>query len=195
MEGHSFRNRRNVVPGRNNDGTRVRCRRLVLAALAPGRVTRSDRGSVRDKGMSRILFLLCCGVLLSSVWLGPAVGQTHSPRWKCPSKPIEPCVMRHGRLSSQNGIGLKLWAIGTKRMFAIENGSENLPPVVRKYLEMTSPDHSYIFGDFEVCPVEPDRPGHIRAACLASGVNLVVQPLRDARLPFRLLSTWSRPKL
>lgn len=103
--------------------------------------------------------------------------------------------MRHGRLSSQNGIGLKLWAIGTKRMFAIENGSENLPPVVRKYLEMTSPDHSYIFGDFEVCPVEPDRPGHIRAACLASGVNLVVQPLRDARLPFRLLSTWSRPKL
>jgi hypothetical protein len=141
----------------------------------------------------RHLFALGYGILLSWVWLGPAVAQTQTPRWKCVSEPIEPCVIRHGRLSSQNGIALKLWAIGTKRMFAIDNGSGNLPPVVRKYLEMTSPDHSYIFGDFEVCPVEPDRPGHIRRACLASGMNLVAQPLRDGRPAFRLLSTWPRP--
>jgi len=144
--------------------------------------------------MRRRLLVLGSGMLVAGVWLGPAVGQTQAPRWKCLSEPIEPCVTRHGRLSSQNGIALKFWAIGTKRMFAIANGSQNLPPIVRKYLEMTSPDHSYIFGDFEVCPVEADRPGHIRHACLASGVNLVVQPLRDARPAFRLLSTWSAPK-
>jgi hypothetical protein len=77
-------------------------------------------------------------------------------------------------------------------MFAVANGSGNLPPAVRKYLEMTSPDHSYIFGDFEVCPVAPERPGHIGQACLAGGANLVVKPLRDDRRPFRLLSTWPR---
>ena len=32
--------------------------------------------------------------------------------WQCTAKPIEPCAKRHGRLSSQNGIGLKIWLIG-----------------------------------------------------------------------------------
>src|SRR5690349_21355130 len=110
--------------------------------------------------------------------------------WTCDVKPVEPCVTRHGRLSSQNGIALKLWLIGTKRVLAVENGVEGLPPVAQKYLEMTSPDHSYIYGDFEVCRVQPDRPGHIGFACLAGGKNLVVQPLGGSRPAFRLLSTW-----
>ena len=131
------------------------------------------------------------GIVLAFVLLCAAIPmQAQGSPWKCPVEPIEPCVKRHGRLSSQNGIALKLWLIGTTRMIAVVNGFENLPRAARKYLEMTSPDHSYIFGDFEVCPVEPDRPGHIRHACLAGGVNLVVKPLRDGRPPFRLLSTW-----
>jgi len=129
-------------------------------------------------------------ILSSALWFAAVAAQTQDPRWKCESVPMEPCAKRHGRLSTQNGIGLKLWVIGTTRVFAVDNGVDNLPKAISKYLEMTSADHSYIFGDFEVCPVEPDRPGHIRRACVAGGVNLVVQPLRDDRPPFRLLSTW-----
>ena len=81
----------------------------------------------------------------------PAAGRSD---WECAAKPIEPCAKRHGRLSSQNGIGLKIWLIGTKRVVAVQNGFDNLPGFVRKYLQMTTPDHSYIFGDFEICPVE-----------------------------------------
>ena len=110
--------------------------------------------------------------------------------WKCLEQPIEPCMKRHGRLSSQNGIGLKIWIIGTTRMVAVANDSSDLPPVLQKYLEITSDNHSYIFGDFEICPVTPDKPGHIRHACVAGAEKIVVQPLRRSDPPFRLLPTW-----
>ena len=55
---------------------------------------------------------------------------------------------------------------------------------------MTSSDHSYIYGDFDICPMEPDKPGHLRRVCVAGMEKLVVQNLRGSRPPFRLLSTW-----
>jgi len=110
--------------------------------------------------------------------------------WKCQARPVEACAKRHGRLSSQNGIALKIWIIGTTRVLGLENDFEDLPEQVRKYLYMTSENHSYIFGDFDVCPVEPDTPGRSRRVCVAGAQNLVVQPLRRSAPSFRLRSTW-----
>src|SRR5688572_16949263 len=67
--------------------------------------------------------------------------------WECPEQPIEPCVKRHGRLSSQNGITRTIWIIGTTRRVAVANDFESFPPILQKYLMMTSDDHSSIFGD------------------------------------------------
>jgi hypothetical protein len=55
--------------------------------------------------------------------------------WRCGSKPVEPCFKHHGRLSSQNGIALKIWLIGTKRIVGLDNSIEDLPASIRKYLE------------------------------------------------------------
>ena len=121
------------------------------------------------------------------VWLSTGLAAAQSA-WTCEGTPVEPCVTRHGRLSSQNGIGRKIWLVGTTRMLAVSNAS--VPPVIEKYLEMTSDNHSYIFGDFEVCFLEPDVPGHIRSACVTGAEKLVVEPLRRREPPFRLLSTW-----
>lgn len=134
--------------------------------------------------MARLTLTLTVVSVLAGV---PLTGQQS---WTCPAPPLEPCVKRHGRLSSQNGIALKLWLIGTKRVVALKNDS--LPSEIRKYLEMTSEDHSYIFGDFLVCPLEPDTPGRMRQACVTGAEKLVVQPLRRATPPFRILSTWPR---
>jgi hypothetical protein len=110
--------------------------------------------------------------------------------WPCgEQKPVEPCVKRHGRFSSQNGRPYTIWIVGTTRRIDVANGHEALP-VAQKYLEMTSENHSYIFGDFDICPLEPDVPGHMRSACVVGAERLVVQPLRRERPPFRLLSTW-----
>ena len=124
-------------------------------------------------------------VLCLSIGSGPA-----EAAWQCRRRPVGPCVKQHGRLSSQNGRALLIWLIGTTRVVNPENDPEELPTLVRRYLDMTSPDHSYIYGDFEICPVEPDRPGHMRAVCVLGAEKLVVQNLRRSRPAFRLLSTW-----
>ena len=127
------------------------------------------------------------------VLLITAVPLAAQPSWTCSTPPVEACAKRHGRLSSQNGSPLRLWLIGTKRVLALENDVDALPSEINRYLDMTSEDHSYIFGDFVVCPLAPDKPGEERRACVTGAEKLVVQPLRRAGPPFRILSTWRVP--
>jgi len=102
-----------------------------------------------------------------------------------------PCVKHHGRLSSQNGITLRIWLIGTTRSVGVDGP---LPKAVADladpYLMLTGTDHSYIFGDFTICPTEPDRPGHLRWVRVTAAEKLVVQNLQGLRPAFRVLSTW-----
>ena len=142
---------------------------------------------------SPILAIVCALALVTELTGGGSLAAQQS--WgPCPVPPVEPCTRRHGRLSSQNGIALKIWLIGTSRMVAVGNDVDALPALVQKYLDMTSVDHSYIFGDFDICPVEPDLPGHLRQVCITGGEKLVVQPLRNSRPPFRLLATWPKAR-
>jgi hypothetical protein len=109
----------------------------------------------------------------------------------CERPPIEPCTTRHGRFSTQNGITRTIWLIGTTRKVNVTNElTDFLPSGVLRYTEMTSPDHSYIFGDFTLCPIEPDLPGHMRAVCVSNASKLVVQNINHSRPPFRVRSTW-----
>jgi hypothetical protein len=131
------------------------------------------------------------GTIIVSFLLTMDIEGTAAGSWRCRAKPIAACAKHHGRLSSQNGIALKIWLIGTNRIVAVDNDfDEDLPPVMQKYLDMTSPDHSYVYGDFEICPLEPDIPGHMRRVCVSDAENLVVENLMNKRQPFRLVSTW-----
>lgn len=129
------------------------------------------------------------GVIWVCLWLAVSPG-VEAAAWECRRQPVAPCFKHHGRLSSQNGIALMIWLIGTTRIVGLENQVEDLPPLVSKYLELTSPNHSYIYGDFELCPLEPDQPGHMRQVFIIGAEKLVVQNIRAVRPPFRLLSTW-----
>jgi hypothetical protein len=82
---------------------------------------------------------------------------SHSSHWaRAPFKaPILsfPCFTHHARLSSQNGIALRLWLSGTNRSVGVADDlPKELDQLLAPYLEMTSDDHSYVFGDFEICP-------------------------------------------
>ena len=125
-----------------------------------------------------------------SLWFAMSTNGAGAAPWLCRAKPVEPCFKHHGRLSSQNGIALKIWLLGTTRMVALDNDPDELPAIVRKYLEITSPDHSYIYGDFDICPLEPDTPGHLRRVCVVGAEKLVVHNLQGSLPPYRLLSTW-----
>ena len=132
------------------------------------------------------------GATLLGVWCATQIVVADPVQWPCPAKPIETCFRHRGRLSSGNGIALTMWLVGTTRRVGVENESATLPAFVRKYLVITSEEHSYIYGDFEICPTEHDVPGRLRHVCVSSAERLVVQPLRKSTPPFRLLPTWPR---
>jgi hypothetical protein len=127
-------------------------------------------------------------LIVASCIAGSGILATAEP-WRCPAKPVAPCFKHHGRLSSQNGVALTIWLIGTKRIVALDNGIDNLPAALQKYLDMTSPDHSFIYGDFDICPTGPDVPGHMPRVCVAGAEKLVVQDVRGRRPPFRVTSS------
>lgn len=125
------------------------------------------------------------GVAVFGTQAQPATATT------CQRPPIEPCLDRHGRLSTQNGIAQTIWLIGTTRRVKVTNElTDFLPAGALKYTELTSPDHSYIFGDFTICPIEADATGHMRDVCVTAAKNLVVQTIDGSRPPFRIRSTW-----
>ena len=66
-----------------------------------------------------------------------------------------------------------IWLVGTKRIVRVDD--TQIPAVLLKYLDMASPDHRDIFGNFEICRLSPDRSGHMGSACVASATSLVVQ--------------------
>jgi hypothetical protein len=130
--------------------------------------------------------------IVSALLLAPGVQQVATAgAWSCAEKPVEPCFVHHGRLSSQNGIARMIWLIGTKRLVRVDNAFDDDVPLLSKYLELTGPNHSVVYGDFAICPLEPERPGYMRSVCVTGAENLVVSVLSGARPPFRLRSTWS----
>ena len=60
-----------------------------------------------------------------------------------------------------------LWLVGTTRIVRVENSQ--IPSALHPYLELTSPEHGDIFGEFDVCRLEPDISGQMRSACVADG--------------------------
>jgi hypothetical protein len=141
-------------------------------------------------GSMRVRTGVQVGALSLGLYLPTSSPIVGSAPWPCRVPRVEPCFTHHGRLSSQNGIALKIWLIGTTRVVGLDNSGDDLPPLLRKYLDMTSPDHSYIYGDFDICPTESDKPGHLRRVCVAGADRLVVQDVRGVRPAFRLRSTW-----
>ena len=94
------------------------------------------------------------------------------------------CYWTHGRLAEYNGTpSIRLWKIGTRRILAIHSGpgfkigdnQENETPELPANVDRAFARSTYgrIFGDFEVCPLEPDVAGEMQDACIESGKNMV----------------------
>jgi hypothetical protein len=131
------------------------------------------------------------GVTVVLLWLVMNAAGAASPQTA--AKPAFPCFKHHGRLmGGLNGITTRLWLTGTNRVLAVDGGVD-LPGDANKYFDPTTPDFSVIYGDFEICPVEPDVPGAARRVEVTGVEKLVVQNLKDSSRPaVKLLSTWPK---
>ena len=93
---------------------------------------------------------------------------------------------------------MRMWKVGTKRIMGILSGpnsqrhdlEDSLHPELPSNLErayeaeykrrvaMKDPDagdSEPVFGDFEVCPLEPERPGWMQPVCIESATNIFVE--------------------
>ena len=95
------------------------------------------------------------------------------------------CYWTHGRLNFANGApSYRIWKIGTKRILGIYSGPSAYPPRTDKDSELPEfppeidrvfrPPDNWIFADFEICPLEPERKGEMQAACVESAKRIVV---------------------
>ena len=104
------------------------------------------------------------------------------------AQPTESCSSVHGHLYVTNGIPVRIWVIGTKRVLAVRN-ADQLHATIWRYLNL----ETSLYGDFLVCPLSPDRPGQMQPVCVQSAERLVAErynPKTDKNEVFRLLPTW-----
>jgi hypothetical protein len=95
------------------------------------------------------------------------------------------CYWTRGRLNFANGDpSYRIWKVGTKPILAVYSGPSHFPPRTEADSELPEfppnvdqvfrPPNNWIFADFEVCPLEPERKGEIQAVCIESAKNIVV---------------------
>jgi hypothetical protein len=90
-------------------------------------------------------------------------------------------------LAAGNGTpSTRLWHIGTHHIYGIYSNQygfihdtptlDNEAPELHFTLPKGMPDEFgwTIYGDFEVCPLEPLKQGHMQAACIAGAANILV---------------------
>ena len=104
------------------------------------------------------------------------------------------CYWTRGRLYMNMGsASWRMWKIGTKRIVNIYNGPAGFPPrnqdevrnaelpanLGKAYqaeiprlerLKQAMPD--WVYADFEICPLEPEREGASQAVCIESAKNI-----------------------
>jgi hypothetical protein len=84
----------------------------------------------------------------------------------------------------------RLWKIGSHRLLGILSGPSKYVqdyPLFGRDLDNEAPEfplniernldayNNVIFADFEVCPLEPEKPGAMQAACIESAKNIFVE--------------------
>ncbi len=95
------------------------------------------------------------------------------------------CLRIHGRLAAGNGTpSTRLWQIGTQHIYGIYSNRygfthdsltlDNEAPELHFTFPKPEQGGWTVYGDFEVCPLEPLVQGHMQAACIASATHVVV---------------------
>jgi hypothetical protein len=143
--------------------------------------------------MNRLVFAVTLLLLCA-----PGGGQTKDLKRTIPCKTPEIarlCYWTHGRLVVTNGNpSYRLWKIGTHRILGIYSGPATFNgPLTSKYpLDNEGPQlpanveaslwksvkgswPNEIFADFEVCPLENEKPEGMQSACIESAKNIVIK--------------------
>jgi hypothetical protein len=108
---------------------------------------------------------------------GSAAGKRRIP-CKTPEN-ASTCYWTHGRLSINNGTpSFRLWKIGTHRILAVYSGpsvdrdSDNEYPELPVSVARVMTLGTWVYADFEVCPLEEEKPRVMQAICIESAQHI-----------------------
>jgi hypothetical protein len=133
--------------------------------------------------MKHILVLLVLVFVASATAGSPQEAQRRKVACKA-AENAKTCYWTHGRVSLYNGNPtLRLWKIGTHRLLGIYSGpgagpfDDGLADEDDVELPVNLMKHDFtkssVFGDFEVCPLAPEKEGRMQPACIESARNIV----------------------
>jgi hypothetical protein len=113
---------------------------------------------------------------MKSLWIAIAISNlavfgANAATGRCERNPaiIGKCTVIHGRLHSAAS-GLILWHVGTSHLMRAGDSSSDLPPELSRVNDSTN---DIAYGDFEICPLEKERPGFMGAVCIEKASKLV----------------------
>ena len=92
------------------------------------------------------------------------------------------CFTVRARLTTCTGIpNARLWIVGTKRILGVTDsrgnpgGGKLLPRRLEATMFEATPCSKAAWGEFTVCPLDPDRPGVMRRVCVAEARRLTIK--------------------
>jgi hypothetical protein len=89
------------------------------------------------------------------------------------------CFTVHGRLAVYNGIPIRIWVAGTRRMLGVKDatgGGVTVRPEIQRLLSQGDPMEIAVFGDYDVCPLSKAHPGWMQFVCVESAAHLMAGP-------------------
>jgi hypothetical protein len=96
------------------------------------------------------------------------------------------CRTVYGRMSLANGNpSVRIWVVGTDRVLGVVQQDESfgdLPENIRHVWAAHGDDamwSSYLFGDFNVCPVTKSKPGRMQFVSVKQATSLRVRQKPD----------------
>ncbi len=135
--------------------------------------------------MKRILVVFTLIFVASAIGASPH--DTKARKVACKTvENAKTCYWTHGRLSIYNGNPtFRLWKVGTHRLLGIYSGpgagafDAGLVDADDVELPVNLMQHDFtkasVFGDFEVCPLAPEKEGRMQPACIESAKGIIAE--------------------
>jgi hypothetical protein len=101
-----------------------------------------------------------------------------SPLCKEAPAVVGACFSVHGRLGVYNGIPIRIWVVGTRRMLGVRDatgGGVTVRPEIQNLLSLGEPAETVVFGDYEVCPLSRAHAGWMQFVCVEGATHLVAR--------------------
>jgi hypothetical protein len=116
--------------------------------------------------------------LLLAASASAALAEESSPPCEDAPTVVGACFSVHGRLGVYNGIPIRIWVVGTRRMLGVKDaagGGVTVRPEIQRLLSLSEPGETVVYGDYKVCPLSKAHAGWMQFVCVEGATHLMAR--------------------